>query len=146
MWMTQEPFDRHDWYVEDNEGEGKEPRRYVIDFYEGKENSGAGAGRDGLLGSAAQGNAGVNAGGEGGVPPVARPPSMYIDVRPALDTPSAAADRIAMAMREALPGITAAWDSYKMSSPSSTNNNTIAGAGSCAGGNCEGKKTEGCNK
>ncbi|EED91220.1 predicted protein, partial [Thalassiosira pseudonana CCMP1335] len=60
--MTQEPFDRHDWYVEDLEG--GEPRRYVIDFYEGKEKS-------------------------GGLP-------MYIDVRPALDSPSAAVDRVTM--------------------------------------------------
>lgn len=98
--MTEEPFDRHDWYVEDARG-GGEPRRYVIDFYEGMD-------------------------GNGGVPsdrthvapaPTSRPPSMYIDVRPALDNPSAAMDRMTMFAREALPGLASAWDSYGRSSP-----------------------------
>ncbi|EJK64518.1 hypothetical protein THAOC_14741 [Thalassiosira oceanica] len=47
-----------------------------------------------------------------------KPPSMYIDVRPALDNPSAAVDRMTMFMREILPGLTAVYDSFK-SSPSS---------------------------
>merc|ERR1712157_199391 len=67
--MTHPPLDRHDWYVEDNEG--GEPRRYVIDFYEGKEKSGD-------LASAIQGAESGNI----------QPPSMYIDARPALDNPS----------------------------------------------------------
>jgi len=102
--MTQAPFDRHDWYVEDNEG--GEPRRYVIDFYEGKE-------KKGDLASAIHGV-------EGGVlnAPM-KPPSMYIDARPALDNPSAAVDRMTMFMREALPGLTALYDSYQSSPPTS---------------------------
>eukprot|EP00578_Thalassiosira_sp_NH16_P010443 CAMPEP_0181108862 /NCGR_PEP_ID=MMETSP1071-20121207/17860_1 /TAXON_ID=35127 /ORGANISM="Thalassiosira sp., Strain NH16" /LENGTH=327 /DNA_ID=CAMNT_0023192501 /DNA_START=32 /DNA_END=1016 /DNA_ORIENTATION=+ len=79
--MTQEPFDRHDWYVEDA----------------------AGGGDRGMSGGKA----------------IVKPPSMYIDVRPALDNPSAAVDRMTMFMREALPGISSAWDSHKASSSAS---------------------------
>lgn len=97
--MTQEPFDRHDWYVEDTNG--GEPRRYVIDFYEGKEKAAN------MKGSATD---------QQKQPlPIMKPPAMYIDVRPALDTPGAALDRMAMAAREALPGLTKAFDSYKKS-------------------------------
>ena len=96
--MTQEPFDRHDWYVEDKDG--GEPRRYVIDFYEGNEKT---ADIKTALEQQKQS------------PPIMKPPSMYIDVRPALDTPGAAVDRIVMAAREALPGLTAVFDSYKRS-------------------------------
>ena len=93
--FTQEPFDRHDWYVEAEDGE---PRRYVIDFYEGKEKSGDVADLNGQQ------------------LPIVRPPSMYIDARPALDNPSAAVDRVVMLLRETLPGIASAYDSYKSSS------------------------------
>ena len=96
--MTQAPFDRHDWYVTD-EG-GGEPRRYVIDFYEGKEKP------ESLEPSIGRGTNAL------------KPPSMYIDVRPALDNPSAAVDRMTMFVREVLPGLTAVYDSFK-SSPSS---------------------------
>jgi cytochrome c heme-lyase len=94
--FTQEPFDRHDWYVEAENGEA---RRYVIDFYEGKEK------RD--VKTSIQ---------EATGPIVTKPPSMYIDARPALDNPSAAVDRMVMALRETLPGIASAFDSYKLSS------------------------------
>ena len=105
--MTQEPFDRHDWYVEDVEG--GDPRRYVIDFYEGKEKT---AELGSTLASAARnGKAATNV-------PVMKPPSMYIDVRPALDNPSAAKDRMTMLARELLPGIAGAWDSYNTPAPS----------------------------
>ncbi|KAL7442931.1 hypothetical protein ACHAXM_008621 [Skeletonema potamos] len=97
--MTQEPFDRHDWYVEDTHG--GEPRRYVIDFYEGKEKTGD------LKGNMTE--------QQKQSLPIMKPPSMYIDVRPALDTPGAALDRMVMAAREALPGLTAAFDSFKKS-------------------------------
>jgi len=97
--MTQEPFDRHDWYVEDTNG--GEPRRYVIDFYEGKETTGD------LKGSTTE--------QQKQSLPMMKPPSLYIDVRPALDTPGAALDRMVMAAREALPGLTAAFDSFKKS-------------------------------
>jgi len=48
-----------------------------------------------------------------------KPPSMYIDVRPALDNPSAAVDRLTMFAREALPGLASAWDTYRKNSSSS---------------------------
>jgi len=83
------PFDRHDWYVEQ---EGSTPRRYVIDFYSGKEDV-----------RQHQHN---------------RPPSMYLDVRPALDSPRDALDRIQMFFIDALPGIYNA-----ISRPASSNNN-----------------------
>ena len=115
VFMTQEPFDRHDWFIEDKDG--GEPRRYVIDFYEGKEKTGdlvpslssAATGKDGKIGGGS---------GSGSSMPVMKPPSMYIDVRPALDNPSAAVDRMTMVVREALPGLTGVWDSYKASSSS----------------------------
>lgn len=106
---TQEPFDRHDWFVEDVAG--GEPRRYVIDFYEG----------EGKAGDLAATLASRN------VP--AKPPSMYIDVRPALDSPSAAVDRMTMLAREALPGLAGAWDSYKASVPTkSSSAASVAGS------------------
>eukprot|EP00956_Cyclotella_meneghiniana_P039472 scaffold172462_cov53-Cyclotella_meneghiniana.AAC.1 len=60
-----------------------------------------------------------------GVPaPIMKPPSMYIDARPALDNPSAAIDRLIMGFRETLPGIASAYDSYKLSSSSDLKGNT----------------------
>jgi len=114
--MTQEPFDRHDWYVEDA-AEGGEPRRYVIDFYEGKEKTGDLA--SSLTNDGESAAANNNA-------PVMKPPSMYIDVRIALDNPSAAVDRMTMFVREALPGLTSAWDSYKTSPSSSSGIASVA--------------------
>jgi cytochrome c heme-lyase len=105
--MTQEPFDRHDWYVEDVNG--GEPRRYVIDFYEGAEEKTKG-GNLGLGGSDGNNNLNID---------MMKPPSMYIDVRPALDNPSAAVDRVTMFARDALPGLASAWDTYRKNSSSS---------------------------
>jgi cytochrome c heme-lyase len=96
--FTQEPFDRHDWYVDAGDGE---PRRYVIDFYEGKEKTGD---VTSLIKEKGQQEL------------IAKPPSMYIDARPALDNPSAALDRMIMALRETLPGIASVYDGYKLSS------------------------------
>lgn len=70
------PFDRHDWFVD--RGDGQEPRRYVIDFYSHDNDSSN------------------NSNG---------PPRMYLDVRPALDSPEAAADRIKMFVRDAFPAL-----------------------------------------
>lgn len=99
--FTHEPFDRHDWYVEAEDGE---PRRYVIDFYEGKESSDI---KKVIEESGQQA-------------PIMKPPSMYIDARPALDSPSAVVDRMIMALRDTLPGIASAYDSYKSSSAKMT--------------------------
>lgn len=101
--MTQEPFDRHDWYVE---GEDGKERRYVIDFYEGKEKTDVSS-----MMIRARENSNEPA-------PIMKPPSMYIDARPALDNPSAAVDRLIMGFRETLPGIASAYDSYILSSAS----------------------------
>jgi len=81
------PFDRHDWFVD--RGDGKE-HRYVIDFYEGnpKTTKNAAPEMNGVQQQA-----------------VVSPVSMYLDVRPALDDPQAALDRIRMTAREMLPGI-----------------------------------------
>ena len=111
--MTGEPFDRHDWYVED--ANGGEPRRYVIDFYEGEGGGAADRATDDV----------------GGMSMASKPPSMYIDVRPALDGPSAAADRVTMFAREALPGLASAWDAYGKSSSSSS---PAASSSSSSGG------------
>jgi cytochrome c heme-lyase len=92
------PFDRHDWFVD--RGDGQEPRRYVIDFYEQASKSSPDGG---LLGKMKQMMGQSNAS-----PPPESPatiPKMYIDVRPALDSPEAAVDRFHMFMRETLPGI-----------------------------------------
>ena len=86
LWMRNEPFDRHDWYVD--RGEGTQVRRYVIDFYNGKESSAASA------------NA-ANAGNHG-------LPSMFLDVRPALDDLDSVQDRFKMFWIDAFPGI-AGW-------------------------------------
>jgi len=84
LWLRNEPFDRHDWFVDHGEGTGV--RRYVIDFYNGKESSGA---------------AGAGSAGNG-------LPSMYLDVRPALDDLDSAQDRFKMFWVDAFPGI-AGW-------------------------------------
>lgn len=83
------PFDRHDWFVD--RGDGKEPRRYVIDFYSDEKQTDTGDGR----------------------------PAMYLDVRPAVDSPEAAMDRFKMLARDAFPGIFSLFQSKPPSSPSS---------------------------
>ena len=60
----QRPFDRHDWYVRDDNKPTDPPRRYIIDFYAGNPN------------------------GSGAVS------SFYLDVRPAMDTVDAVKLRI----------------------------------------------------
>lgn len=79
------PFDRHDWYIDRGDGE---EHRYVIDFYEGKRKAVSTANNNFATAAAA-----------------AALPSMYLDVRPALDNPQALLDRVRMAVRQALPGI-----------------------------------------
>jgi len=116
--MKREPFDRHDWFVED--AAGGEPRRYVLDFYEGEEKA-----RD--LASTQASEAGhSNGGSAANRTPVGKLPSMYIDVRRAVDGPSAAVDRVIMFAREALPGIAGAWDSYRASASSQSSGVTPA--------------------
>jgi cytochrome c heme-lyase len=78
LWLREAPFDRHDWFVDF--GDGTKERRYVIDFYNGKEERNSATSRNGL-------------------------PSMYLDVRPALDDVEAVKDRIEMFCKDAFPGI-----------------------------------------
>lgn len=75
LWLREKPFDRHDWFVDF--GDGTKERRYVIDFYNGKEDH---SNKNGL-------------------------PSMYLDVRPALDDVDAVKDRMEMFCKDALPGL-----------------------------------------
>lgn len=82
------PFDRHDWFVD--RGDGKEPRRYVIDFYSNESETAQ---------QIANGS-----------------PGMYLDVRPALDSPEAAADRVKMFMRDAFPALSGLFQSSSSSS------------------------------
>lgn len=71
------PFDRHDWIVD--RGDGREVR-YVIDFYKGTDRMRA---------------LPPPAGAPVGTPPeIIAVPTMYLDVRPALDSFGALTDRV----------------------------------------------------
>ena len=72
------PFDRHDWFVDRNDGNGEV--RYIVDFYRG-DGGGGGSGKDSAISPGAGG------------PPL---PSIYLDVRPALDSFGALVDRLRM--------------------------------------------------
>ena len=87
LWLRNEPFDRHDWIVDRGDGSGE--RRYVIDFYNGKED---------LKIQGVAGNENGDGNGNG-------LPSMYLDVRPALDDMDSAQDRVKMFCKDAFPGI-----------------------------------------
>lgn len=84
LWLRKEPFDRHDWYV--SRQDGSDMRRYVIDFYNGKEE-----GQESQQQQQQQQQPSL--------------PSMYLDVRPALDDSDATIDVMKMFVKEALPGI-----------------------------------------
>lgn len=99
--MKKEPFDRHDWFVDQGGDEGREghERRYVIDFYGGEEE---GVVSDGLFSRLLSGSDDEK---HIAATPLSKPPSMYLDVRPALDDTEAAYDRVAMFMKRVFPGI-----------------------------------------
>lgn len=101
------PFDRHDWFVD--RGDGKEPRRYIVDFYNGNDGMTSGTSLLSSVLQRARGGGGSNDGNQNAQPDnqaiVPRPPAMYIDVRPAGDNPEAFVDRIHMFFRESFPGI-----------------------------------------
>ena len=93
------PFDRHDWYVDG--GDNKPPRRYVIDFYSGRDST---SNRSNDFVSSILNRLQ----GKHDQQPPRIPmglPSMYIDVRPALDSPEALFGRIKMGLIEEFPGI-----------------------------------------
>lgn len=102
------PFDRHDWFID--RGDGKAPRRYVIDFYNGNEGTDTG---NGIVSSVLNRFRGHEEQQPVQQEPV-RPPTMYLDVRPALDTPEAFSDRLKMIFIDGFPGIYAA---FKQSRP-----------------------------
>lgn len=108
--MKSAPFDRHDWYVD--RGDGQEPRRYVIDFYNGEDGSNRG---QNMISSALQSFRGTKP-EDAGLPP--RPPAMYLDVRPALDSPDAVMDRVKMFFVDSFPGLYAAFGSPSAINPS----------------------------
>ena len=105
MFWYNAPFDRHDWFID--RGDDKPPRRYVIDFYNGNDGISTG---DGIVSSVLNRVRGVQPEEQ---PPVeespAGPPSMYMDVRPALDSPEAFSDRFKMFFMDGFPGIYAAF-------------------------------------
>jgi cytochrome c heme-lyase len=102
------PFDRHDWYID--RGDGKEPRRYVIDFYAEEKSLSPNAQR------------------------TAEGTRMYLDVRPALDTPEAVFDRVKMLVHDAFPGIFGLFKSQQTptSRSASDSNNHPDGRGSAS--------------
>jgi len=129
------PFDRHDWYVD--RGDGNEPQRYVIDFYGGQSADSAAVETGflpSLLNRFSSSSPPSSSDEDSGRPnntasttssttdqaiPL-RPPSMYLDVRPALDNPEAARDRIHMFFRDAFPGLFGAFDSLNRNQQQST--------------------------
>ena len=98
--LYKEPFDRHDWYVSSSpvgNNAPPPPRRYVIDFYNGQPKSPTTASSQ---------------------------PSMYIDVRPAIDRPEDLWDRMRMLARETFPGIFNALSSTTSASTHTNNSST----------------------
>lgn len=116
------PFDRHDWYID--RGDDQEPQRYVVDFYNGTASNTEEESSIGLLSSVMKRFSGPSDDKEAtladAVAAPVRPPSMFLDVRPALDKPEAAKDRVHMFFREAFPGLFGAFDGMtgNTSSPS----------------------------
>jgi len=87
------PFDRHDWHVERSDGNGgTETTRYILDFYTGSGGAPAGLPNPDSAHTSS---------------PVvsSNPVGMYLDVRPALDSPSAVLDRLQMFGKETFPGV-----------------------------------------
>ena len=77
------PFDRHDWFVDRC---GKERVRYVIDFYNAAAPAAAASSPSTSTSSSSQ------------KPLLPAPVSMHLDVRPALDSPGAAWERLKAAV------------------------------------------------
>lgn len=117
------PFDRHDWYVDGRDG--KEPRRYVIDFYNGSDGSTTG---NGIVSNVVNYVTGKQEEQQQIVPQ--RAPSMYLDVRPALDTPEAVSSRLKMFLIDSFPGIYAAFGprAPAIAPPPTTNTNANTAA------------------
>jgi cytochrome c heme-lyase len=88
------PFDRHDWYVDS--GDGKPPRRYVIDFYNGTSKTTRRSPFSSLLDWVKP---------QQQSPPLISKPSMFLDVRPALDSPRDLLNRLQMFFISEFPGV-----------------------------------------
>ena len=135
--FKKEPFDRHDWFIDRGDGYGE--RRYVIDFYNGHDQDLAGVTETTMpsdywtlflktFSSSSSTNTTL--------PPSTSlqtfqnsRPSMYVDVRPALDSPDAFYDRTRMFFRDAFPGI-ARWTSSSPDIHSSSRNEDIPSSSS----------------
>jgi len=131
--MKKEPFDRHDWFVDQGDGVGE--RRYVIDFYGGEDENGRAKGFMSRLFSDSGGGNNTNGVANTQVP---KAPSMYIDVRPALDDTQAVSDHAAMLMKRTFPGIYEAVGSSSNGTSSSSSGsvtyaNNSSGANSMVG-------------
>jgi len=108
------PFDRHDWYVE---AQGQEPRRYVIDFYSGSDNTSTSDTSNWNIFSMLLDSKDRKVKSSTTNLEPNRPPSMYLDVRPAMDTPYDVYDRFQMSLIDTFPGIYHAFFKPKTSSP-----------------------------
>ena len=86
------PFDRHDWFVDRC---GKERVRYVIDFYNAAAPAPA---APAAAAAAAASAAAATASSTSTSTAAAAPVSMHLDVRPALDSPGAAWERLKAAV------------------------------------------------
>jgi len=105
FWMRDEPFDRHDWYVD--RGDGTDLRRYVIDFYNGKE--------DRVVPVPANSNTSHQKGMGNRAAAGVGLPTMYLDVRPAIDDIDSVQDSIKMFAKDTFPGIYGLISSYSKS-------------------------------
>lgn len=75
IWLRNEPFDGHDWIVDRGDRSGE--KKYVIEALQWERGQGDGNGS----------------------------PSMYSDVKPALEDLDSAQDRVTMFCKNAFPGI-----------------------------------------
>jgi cytochrome c heme-lyase len=127
--MKKAPFDRHDWYVVHGQNEEIPERRYVIDFYNGKESTSERGSN--VMGASMDPTQMEN-----------RPPSMFLDVRPALDDADAVRDRTKMFCKEALPGLFSLWQTYQSQS---LLNNSPHGSSTSSGISSSGGNTKETN-
>jgi cytochrome c heme-lyase len=98
------PFDRHDWYVDAGTHRQETPRRYVIDFYEGtylKDND-----KDLRLYNVGRLSTSQNTVSTNSLP------SVYLDIRPAIDSPKVVFDLFKMHAIKMFPGIYVAMNSF----------------------------------
>lgn len=121
--MKKEPFDRHDWFVDQGDGGAGVERRYVIDFYGGEDEE-EGIGAKGLISGLWGGDGDKN---QVRTTPVNKAPSMYLDVRPAMDDTEALFDHASMFVKRVFPGIFEALSSGNGNSSSDSSSSSMMG-------------------